>query len=395
MRYLLERHPQHCSLHQGKCPPDVMRGAAAVIQCFGKAARKANPIAGNPVSEEKPVTDFPVPCENGLFVLFDRSDVAHGGRDPDYQLFNLRGNGFNSFQSHRKTNAVQVYIWPEETTNDTGDSRVPTTQEQLISSGKSFGLRALFDCVSQLQGEEAWWWELSRRCRMQDDRGLPVPPEAACTLECRRGSPGWRRSYPGAGEKASSPAFEAWFDAVRFQISLNMYKMGIFGTHAESFLCKVRLGTALRRPYWYSSVSTEVEGVPVVYLGDAAGSTDFKKGLSCGRGLLCAADLGLGVVDAVALQLRTVGVASLRDAFRQGARRYQLQWSSPEMKAEWMQDFDATYKYVLRGRVPDPLMLHSPPPGSHQVMQFLAQPCGAFERAFAGPSAITGQPQTA
>merc|ERR1712216_640366 len=105
------------------------------------------------------------------------------------------------------------------------------SQEDLITNSKTFGLKALFDCVEHLQGEERWWWELSRRCRMQDANGTPVPAENMCTLEWRKGQHGW-------SQKACSAAFEAWFDAVRYQISLNMYRMGIFGSHAEQFLHK-------------------------------------------------------------------------------------------------------------------------------------------------------------
>lgn len=355
LTYLRARHPQHCTLHQGRCPPEVMRGAAAVVQSYGKAARKANPIAGNSVSQEEPAKSMGVPSENGLFVLFDRKDVVDGERDEGYQFFNQRSNGFAAFQSHRLTNAIQVYIWPENVTNDTGCPLEPATQEDLINKGKSFGLRSLFDCVTKLQGKENWWWEVSRRCHLQDENGTPVPRESICTLECRRGLPGWQQPYPRMGEKASSAAFEAWFDAVRYQISLNLYKMGMFGTHAEHFLHKVRLCYARREPYRYSSVFTEVEGVPVIYLGDSAGSTDFKKGMSCGRGLMCASQLAVDTMDAILQQMKFNGQADVRTAIRYSAERYQQLWRSPEMVAEWSDDFDATYKYFQSGRWPSNL----------------------------------------
>lgn len=354
MRYLVSRHPGSCTLNHGPCPPEIMRGAAAVVQSYGKLARKANPITGNPVSEEQPATGMPTPCENGLYVLFDRADVAEGDRDPNYPLFNQKGHGFAVFQSHTLTNAVQVYIWPEGVNNDTGCASVPTRQEDLINNGKSFSLRALFDCVTQLQGQENWWWEVSRRCRIQDENGAAAPKDQAATLEWRQGQPGWQKPYPGMADKASSPAFEAWFDAVRYQISLNMYKMGIFGSRAENFLSKVRLFYARREPYLYSSVHTEVEGVPVIYLGDSAGSTDFKKGMSCGRGLICASQLALTAMDTILLQLQSGGLADLRSAFRQGAALYQQHWRSPENVSEWREDFDSTYKYLQAGRIMEP-----------------------------------------
>jgi len=350
MRYLLARHADRCTFNHGRCPPEMMRGAAAVIQSYGKAARKSNPIAGNSVSEEAPAIKMEVPSENGLFLLFDRQDVTDGERDQEFQQFNQRGNGFTVFQSHTLTNAVQAYVWPEDVNNDLGVASGPTSREDLVANGNSFGLRALFDCVTHLQGEEQWWWELSRRCRLQDENGVAVPKELACTLEWRKDLPGWRQPCPQMGEKASSPAFEAWFDAVRYQISLNMYKMGIFGTRAENFLRKVRLCYARREPYRYNSVFTEVEGVPVIYLGDSAGSTDFKKGLSCGRGLLCSCQLAFDVMDVAFQQLNAAGVADLRHAFKQGAERYQQEWRSMEMVREWRNDFDATYKYLQMGR---------------------------------------------
>merc|ERR1719502_1689105 len=127
------------------------------------------------------------------------------------------------------------------------------------------------------------------------------------------------------GEKASSPAFTAWFDAVRYQISLNLYKMGIFGSCAENFLRKVRLCYARREPYRYNNVYTEVEHVPVLYLGDSAGSTDFKKGLSCGRGLLCASQLAFDTMGTISHHLASTQRSDLKDAFRQGGMRYQQQ----------------------------------------------------------------------
>jgi len=350
MRYLLAHHAECCTLNHGRCPPDVMRGAAAVIQSYGKAARKSNPIVGNSAAEEDPIINMEVESENGLFVLFDRKDVVDGDRAADYNLFNERGNGFTVFQSHDPTNAVQAYIWPEDVNNDLGCPAVPLTQADLIANGNSFGLRALFDCVDKLQGQEQWWWEVSRRCRLQDENGMAVPREMACTLEWRRGHPGSRQPLPQMGEKASSDAFEAWFDAVRYQISLNMYKMGIFGSRAENFLCKVRFCYARREPYRYNSVFAQVEGVPVIYLGDSAGSTDFKKGLSCGRGLLCASQLAVDAMDLVLQQLRSPGCADLRRAFQLGAEQYQLAWRSTEMCCEWRSDFDATYKYLQAGR---------------------------------------------
>lgn len=361
MRYLQTRHAGYCSFHDGRCPPDVMRGAAAVAQCFGKVARKTNPISGNQASEEEPCIDADVPSEHGLLVLFDRQDVADGEQDSNYEHFNVRGNGFTTFQSHAQTNTVLTYVWPEDATNDTGISTAPLTQEELIANGKSLGLRALFDCVDRLQGQERWWWELSRRCRMQEEGGVPVPKDRACTLEWRAGLPGWRKdTYPRAGEKASSAAFEAWFDAVRYQISLNLHRMGIFGTNAENFLSKVRLCYARRSPYRYNSVYTEVEGVPVIYLGDSAGSTDFKKGLSCGRGLLCASEFALDTLDVVAQQLNHAGVANLKNAFQQAGAKYQRNWSSPEMVAEWSKEFDATFKYLQAGRLLAPPLQLAP-----------------------------------
>lgn len=335
IRYLQSRHSEHCSFNQGRCPPDMMAGSAAVMQTYGKAARQANPIAGNAVAEEKPLTCFEAECPHGLFVLFERGDVAKGVQYPEYRQNNQRHNGFNVFQSHRLSNAVQTYIWPEDVNNDTGSATVPTTHEQLINDGRSFGLRALFDCVSVLQGAEDWWWEMSRRCRLQEGCG-PVPAEMRCSLDWRKESPGSQHGCFRSGEKAGSAGFEAWFNAVRYQIALNMYRMGIFGTHAEEFLDKVRLCYARREPYYFNSVFSEVQGVPIVYLGDSAGSTDFKKGMSCGRGLLCASKLAFATLDSVVHQAQAMGCVSLKDAFRHGAEKYQQLWSSTDIKAEWV-----------------------------------------------------------
>mmetsp|Transcript_45512 Transcript_45512/g.126311 ORF Transcript_45512/g.126311 Transcript_45512/m.126311 type:complete len:529 (-) Transcript_45512:534-2120(-) len=379
IRYLRIRHPEQCSFNSGRCPPEVMGSAAAVMQTYGKSARAANPIVGNAVAQEKPLTGFEVACPHGLFVVFDRSDVARGEQDLNFRQFNERINGFNVFQSHRLSNRVQTYIWPEDTNNDTGLSVTPTTHEQLISSGHSFGLRALFQCVGALQGSEDWWWELSRRCRLQGENGS-VPMESRCTLEWRSGHPGYRRSYARAGEKASSAAFEAWFDGVRYQISLNMFRMGIFGSRAEDFLGKVQFCYAKREPYYYNSVYGEVQGVPVIYLGDSAGSTDFKKGLSCGRGLFCASQLAFDTAEAVVLQAVATGAASLRKAFQESARLYQLRWNSPEMKAEWGNHFGGALGFgsfapqVLAAAQLIGLTSAVSPPATAQAA--LALPCG-------------------
>lgn len=353
MRYLVGRHPDSCRFNHGQCPAEVMRDAAAVMQCYGKTARKANPIAGNFVSQQEPEICTEVPNENGLFVLLNREDVMDGEQSPDYLQFNQCANGFAVFQSHSLANAVQVYIWPEDATNNTGrSSSSPISEADLINNGRAFGLRALFDCVAARQGQENWWWEVSRRCSIQHEDGSPVPREHACSLEWREGLLGWRRAYPKMGEKASSPAFEAWFDAVRYQVSGNLFKMGIVGTRAENFLHKIRLCYARRQPYRYDGVYTEVENVPVVYLGDSAGSTDFKKGLSCGRGLLCASQLAVDTLDAVQHQLQFGQCANLRSAIQHGAELYQRRWRLPEMISEWRMDYDATMKYLQMGRIP-------------------------------------------
>lgn len=352
IRYLQARHPDHCSFRSGRCPPEILRQGAAVIQSYGKSARKTNPIAGNAVSQERATAGIRAPSEHGLFVMFDRQVVTEGAQDANYQEFNARGNGFVAFQSHNAANAVQVYIWPEDVTNDLGCLAVPRSQDDLIAHGRSFGLRSLFDCVESLQGQENWWWEVSRRCRLQNENGEPIPQSQCCTLELQNDFTHRQQQCPSIGQKASSPAFEAWFDAVRFQISLNLYKMGIFGSHAESFLHKVRLYYARREPYRYESVCTEVEGVPVIYLGDSAGSTDFKKGLSCGRGLFCAAELAREAMEHMANQLLRSGSWSLKAALACSGQKYQQFWQSPAMVAEWREDFDATYKYLQAGKLP-------------------------------------------
>merc|ERR1719253_146654 len=127
--------------------------------------------------------------------------------------------------------------------------------------------------------------------------------------------------------------------------------MGIFGSHAENFLHKVRFCYARREPYRYDSVYTEVEGVPLFFLGDSAGSTDFKKGLSCGRGLLCSADMALDTINNLLDQLKSSGSSDLKRAFQYSGARYQQRWSSAEMLAEWRDDFDPTSKYLLAGRL--------------------------------------------
>jgi len=351
LSYLRMRHAQHCTINEGTCPPGVMREAAAVIQSYGKAARKSNPISGNLASQEDPCHGMSTPSPHGLFVLFNRDDVMDGVQDTNYRHFNSRYNGFATFQSHRRSNTVQTYIWPEEVNNDMGLAPVPASHEELLANGRSLSLRALFDCVPQMQGEEDWWWELSRRCRLQDQDGKSVAPELACTLEWRRGCSGHQTSYPQMDAKACSPAFHAWFDAVRYQISLNLYKMGIFGSCAESFLKKVRLCYARREPYRYNSVYTEVESVPLFYIGDSAGSTDFKKGLSCGRGLLCAAQLAFDVGRSIVEQMKKCGQADLKHAFQCSGRQYQQAWNSSDMMSEWRDDFDPTHKYLLTGRL--------------------------------------------
>jgi hypothetical protein len=294
---------------------------------------------------EEPCVDVQAPNPHGLFVLFDRNDVAHGAQDVNYRLFNQHYNGFATFQSHRYTNAVQTYIWPEDVTNDIGLDLPLRSHSDLISHGRSVGLKSLFDCVPELQGEEDWWWELSRRCRLNDQNSNGLPKDSATTLG------GKQDCFLGMGEKASSLAFESWFDAVRYQIAHNLFRMGIFGGQAENFLDKVRMVYARREPYRYSSVYTEVEGVPVLYLGDSAGSTDFKKGMSCGRGLICAAKLAISTMHHFAIQQKSIAQADLRCAFQIGGMEYQQDWNSMEMKSEWRDDFDPSYKYCRLGRI--------------------------------------------
>jgi len=93
------------------------------------------------------------------------------------------------------------------------------------------------------------------------------------------------------------------------------------------------------------------EAVPGSLLGLPSCTAHFKKGMSCGRGLICAAKVAISTMHHFAIQQKSIAQADLRCAFQFGGMEYQQDWNSMEMKSEWRDDFDPSYKYCRLGRI--------------------------------------------
>lgn len=111
---------------------------------------------------------------------------------------------------------------------------------------------------------------------------------------------------------------------------------------------KIKVYYAKRYEYAYQDVAfPNNRHVPLMFVGDSAGSTDYKLGLSLGRGLLAA--------DMITQALR-IPNATPKDTMK----RYQKYWENQVLPQEFNQNNPALtslapikYNYLLKGRIID------------------------------------------
>lgn len=135
-----------------------------------------------------------------------------------------------------------------------------------------------------------------------------------------------------------------WFENYKNILINSLNKVGI---ELPSDFTKIKVFYASRSEYYWDIVATKIFwendiSFPVFFLGDSAGSTDYKFGLSMGRGFLA------GNVLTTAMQEHNYD-------FDRIAEHYQIYWNSvisrefnqgPLLPTEpWIQ-----YKYLIKGR---------------------------------------------
>lgn len=74
---------------------------------------------------------------------------------------------------------------------------------------------------------------------------------------------------------------QRWFDLYKRTMKEILYRLQVPVVPDE----KIKVYYAQRSEYYYENAATTLMGVPVLFIGDASGCTDYKLGLSLGRGL--------------------------------------------------------------------------------------------------------------
>jgi Alr-MurF fusion protein len=148
-----------------------------------------------------------------------------------------------------------------------------------------------------------------------------------------------------------------WLEAFRKQILQDALDIGVKlpqKVHNQSTIDfdKIKIYYAPRYEYAYKDVAfNNLKGIPMLFVGDSAGSTDYRFGLSLGRGLLAADHI----------------VSSLKQssgAIHEVATNYQAYWEKDVLPIEFNQKNPALtsipsiqYKYILKGRIVGPKKL--------------------------------------
>jgi len=102
---------------------------------------------------------------------------------------------------------------------------------------------------------------------------------------------------------ANATAYEQWYKELREQIIKGSIEVGALDTDYN--LTNAKLFYASRSEYYYQQTQAyhalpgSDKKLPMFFLGDSAGSTDWALGLSGGRGMLSATELAGSIVDLV------------------------------------------------------------------------------------------------
>lgn len=247
--------------------------------------------------------------QHGMLVQFSRS-AAEEYR-PRISYHNVSKLGLTYAASNNAQKAVQTYVYPK-------GEMLP-----LLSRA-----RPLF------------WEVLGTACKQSSS----IKADDQCNL-----------NTSAQHQIASNVSgFDQWFKDVRNNVTGHLTDLGAFGPDLS--LSDAKFFYADRFEYYYPKAEAykvlpeSRKSLPMFFLGDAAGSTDYALGLSGGRGMIAATEVADAIVSLVHQGY------SLAQAFNQTRPVYQQYWNSV-LENEFNQkdpglEFrkDIYEKYFLAGR---------------------------------------------
>lgn len=134
-----------------------------------------------------------------------------------------------------------------------------------------------------------------------------------------------------------------WFDSYKKKVMAEVSKAGI---QLPADLTRIQVFYAARSEYYWNTVATKIQtkggDIPLFFVGDSAGSTDYKLGLSLGRGLLAVQKLSKAIFDNDSVS-EDPGHVYQRDWNRVLDQEFN---KGPQVTSEpWIQ-----YQYLVKGR---------------------------------------------
>lgn len=231
----------------------------------------------------------PEPCCHGFIVQWNNTEF-----EPFYPRMasdTLVGSGFIYLAANNERLDCQLYCYAEGT-----------------------DLASLYAAI-----KPEWAEVFAEKLRLS-----PSTPPAHLDTELMPGLP-----TPGGDEELLE-----WFRQFRTQVVASALRLGVFDScrhlrNGEN-LSRAKIYYAGRGGFVYERVQALIHGVPTFFVGDAAGSTDYRFGLSGGRGLHGAKALADAIVS------RRSGGASLADSVVAAMPSYQRWWVE-QLRAEFCQ----------------------------------------------------------
>lgn len=247
--------------------------------------------------------------QHAMLVQFQRS--AFEPYRPLISYHNVSKLGLTFAASNNGQKAVQIYVYPK------GDM-----------------LPVLSSATPPL------WDALGKACKQSSS----IPENLQCNLN----------TSVGHDLPSNISGFEQWFRDVRDNITRHLIDINAFDSDFR--LSDAKLFYADRFEYYYpeaqayKALPEAKKSLPMFFLGDAAGSTDYALGLSGGRGLIAATY----VADDIASRVRKG--YSIAQAFNDTLASYQQYWNGV-VNSEFTQNDpnlefrkDIYQKYFLEGR---------------------------------------------
>ena len=157
--------------------------------------------------------------------------------------------------------------------------------------------------------------------------------------------------------------------------------------------------------YYYTEAGGVIRDIqlPMVFLGDAMGGTDYQLGMSGGRGCFCANDFAQQIVDKLKFDVVTTQTGrepSDRDLFRAAQLAHTSFWQDEILKKEFLRQLfygdlegkpvllalpDVFYRYMMEGREESSLVFEDGEKVSREALwEFTKKSCCGVKGEYAG-----------